>query len=192
MSPDGRTALSDSGDSSMVLWNLETGEEIRSFVRQDSPGKAGSTCHAFLPNGRTALSCEGDGYLIEWDLETGQEVRRLGPHASLRTRVVVTPDGLLAVTSGMDGALALWDLEGGELIRRSEGHGVIFDLALAPDGQSVLFGSTDRTITQWRIDNPSVDELLAWIAANRYLPELTCAEREIYQIEPLCDDTGAQ
>jgi hypothetical protein len=68
---------------------------------------------------------------------------------------------------------------------------VIFDLALAPDGQSILFGSSDTTITQWRIDNPSLGELKQWVAANRYLPELTCAERETYQIEPLCDDTGA-
>jgi WD40 repeat protein/DNA-binding SARP family transcriptional activator len=192
VSPDGRTAVSDSADSSMVLWDLETGEEIRSFLRRDPGGEPGSSGMAFLPDGRAALACEGDGSLIEWNLQTGQEIRRLGTHASLRTRVVISPDGLLAVTSGMDGALMLWDLERGALVRRSEGHGAIFDLALAPDGQSVLFGSSDTTITQWRIDNPSLDELKAWVAANRYLPELTCAEREMYQIEPLCDGTGAQ
>lgn len=192
ISPDGRTALSDSATSSMVLWDLETGKEIRSFLRQDAPGQAGSTGHAFLPNGRTALSCEADGSLIEWDLETGQEIRRLGPGAGTRTRVVVSTDGRLALTASMAGSLMLWDLERGELIRHSEGHGVVFDLALAPDGQTVLFGSSDTTIVQWRIDNPSLDELKAWVAANRYLPELTCAEREKYQIEPLCDSTGAQ
>jgi WD40 repeat protein len=175
----------------MVLWDLETGEEIRSFVREGQAGEAGSSGHAFLPDGRTAIACEQDGLLIEWDLESGQEIRRLGPHASLRTRAVVSPDGRLAVTSGMDGALMLWDLESGELVRRSEGHGVMFDLALAPDGQTVLFGSSDTTITQWRIDNPSLDKLKAWVAANRYLPELTCAERETYQIKPLCDSQGA-
>jgi WD40 repeat protein len=191
ISPDGRTALSDSGDSSMVLWDLETGAEIRSFLRQDSPGQVGSTGHAFLPDGRKALSSDEDGSLIEWNLETGQETRRLGTHPSLRARVVVTPDGLLAVTSGMDGTLMLWDLESGELIHHSDGHGVIFDLALSPDGQTVLFGSSDMTVTQWRIDHPSLDELKAWVAANRYLPELTCAEREMYQIKPLCDGQGA-
>jgi WD40 repeat protein len=192
ISPDGRTALSDSGTSSMVVWDLEMGEEIRRFTRRDAPGHVGSTGHAFLPNGRTALSCENDGYLIEWDLETGQEIRRLGPGAGTRTRVVVSPDGHLALTASMAGILMLWDLETGELIRQSEGHGVIFDLALAPGGQSVLFGSSDRTITQSRIENPSLDELKAWVAANRYLPELTCAERDMYQIEPLCESMEAQ
>jgi WD40 repeat protein/DNA-binding SARP family transcriptional activator len=191
MGPDGRRGLSDSADSSMVLWDLESGEEIQNFLSPDPEAEPGSSGLAFLPGGQSAFACETDGSLIEWNLETGQEIRRLGTHPSLRTRVVVTPDGRLAVTSGMDGTLMLWDLERGELIRRSAGHGVIFDLALAPDGQSILFGSSDTTITQWRIDNPSLGELKQWVAANRYLPELTCAERETYQIEPLCDDTGA-
>ncbi len=187
ISPDGRMAISDSGDSSMVLWNLETGQEIRSFVRDDQPSEMGSSGHAFLPDGQTVLSCEGDGFLIEWDLETGQENRRLGQHTGLRTRVVVSRDGQLALSSSMNGSLMLWGLESGELIRRSEGHGTIFDIALAPAGQSVFFGSSDTTIVQWRFHSPAFDELKAWVAANRYLPELTCTEREMYQIEPLCE-----
>ena len=185
--PDGRTAVSDSADCSMVLWDLETGAEIRSFQREDAPGTPGSSGQAILPNGRTALSCENDGLLIEWDLETGEEIRRLGTHACLRTRVVVSPDGRLAVTSGMDGTLMFWDLESGELIRRSTGLGMICDLAIAPDGQTIAFGLSDGTIAQWRLTDPSLAELKAWVSANRYLPELTCAERETYRIEPLCD-----
>jgi WD40 repeat protein len=187
VSPDGRTALSDSGDSSMVLWDLETGAEIRSFMRQDSPEGVGSSGLAFLPDGHRAISCEDDGTLIEWDLETGEEVRRLGEHPALRTRVVVSPDGRLALTSGMDGALMLWDLESNALIRRSDGHGVIFDLALSPDGQTVLFGSANRTIVQRRVTDPSPEDLKDWITANRYLREPTCAERETYQLEPFCE-----
>jgi WD40 repeat protein len=122
---------------------------------------------AISPDGRTALSDSDDSSMVLWDLETGKEMRS-------------------------DGTLALWNLESGQLIRRSGGHGWTFDLALAPDGQSALFGSSDTTIVQWRIDNPTLDELEAWVATNRYLPELTCAEREMYQIEPLCDSTGAQ
>jgi WD40 repeat protein len=174
----------------MVLWDLETGEEIRSFTREDPPVEMGSSGMAFTPGGRTAISCEQDGYLIEWNLETGEEIRRLGQHASLRTRMVISPDGLLALTSGMDGSLMLWDLETGELIRRSDGHGILFDVALNPNGQTALFGSSDTTITEWRLQNPSPSELERWIEDNRYVRELTCEERARYQIEPLCDDDG--
>jgi WD40 repeat protein len=105
----------------------------------------------------------------------------------MRTRVVVAPDGRLALTSGMDGALMLWDLETGDLIRRSEGFGAMFDIALSPDGQTALAGSSDTTIVQWRLESPALDELREWILANRYVRDLTCEEREQYQVEPLCD-----
>ncbi|HSN75537.1 MAG TPA: WD40 repeat domain-containing protein, partial [Anaerolineae bacterium] len=158
ISPNGRIALSDSGDSSMILWDLESGQELRSFVRRDPPADSGSSGMAFLPDGRTAISCEQDGQLIQWNLATGEELRRLGQHASLRTRIVVSPDGRLAMTSGMDGSLMLWDLETGELVRRSTGHGVLFDLAASPNGDSILAGSSDTMIFQWRLDNPSLVE----------------------------------
>jgi WD40 repeat protein len=133
------------------------------------------------------LSCEFDGLLIEQGLDTGEEIGRLGTHASLGTRLVFSPDGRLAVTSGMDGSLMFWDLESGELVRRSTGHRMIGDVAIAPDGQAISFGRLDTTVVQWRLSNPSLEELKGWVATNRYLPELTCAERERYGIEPLCE-----
>ena len=186
VSPDGRTALSDSGDSSMILWDLESGQELRSFLRDDYGGMFGSSGMAYLPDGKTAISAESDGSIVQWDLETGEEVRRFGEHQALRTRVVVTPDGRLAVTGGMDGRIMVWDISEGRLVRQTDGHGVIFDLTMAPDGESVYFGSSDATITEWRISNPSIDELREWIELNRYVRDLTCGERELYQIEPLC------
>lgn len=183
VSPDGRTALSDSGDSSMLLWDLETGQELRSFLRPDPPPESGSSGMAFLPDGKTAISCEQDGLLIEWDVQSGSEIRRLGQHASLRTRVAITPDGSLAMTSGMDGVIKLWDLKTGELVRQSGGHGILFDLTLAPDGHSAFFGSSDRTLTQWKLSNPSLDELRAWISGNRSVRELTCAEQESFGMQ---------
>jgi WD40 repeat protein/DNA-binding SARP family transcriptional activator len=199
MSPDGRTALSDcgdsSGESSMILWDLETGEEIRTFARPDLPEGTGTSGIAYLPSGRTAISCESDGFLIEWDLDTAKEVRRLGRHSSLRTRIAISPDGRLALSSGMDGTLMLWDLTTGTLVRRSGGHGVIFDLALTPDGRTALIGSSNKTIVQWRLASPPLNELREWVESNRYVRGLTCQEREQYRVEPLCDEgpmvTGA-
>ena len=42
------------------------------------------------------------------------------------------------------------------------------------------------------MDNSSLDALKARVTANRYVPELTCTEREMYQIEPLCDSTSSR
>jgi hypothetical protein len=42
-------------------------------------------------------------------------------------------------------------------------------------------------VHEYRVDATQQD-LLAWIAANRHIPELTCQQRERYRIEPLCDE----
>jgi WD40 repeat protein len=195
VAPDRRTALSDTGDNtgeaSMILWDIEAGRQIRAFSRPDQPEGTGVSGIAYLPDGESAISCEGDGVLIEWDLESGKELRRIGTHSSLRTRIAIGPDARLALTSGMDGTLVLWDLDAGQPVRRWDAGGAIFDVALAPDGETALVGSSDTTIVQWRLANPSLDELSAWIENNRYVRGLTCGERERYRVEPACDNPEA-
>ena len=188
ISPDGRTALSDASDLGVILWDLESGEEILRLERADVVGDTGSTGMAYLPDGRSAV-VESDGALIHWDLESGEEILRIGRHDALRTRIEISPDGKLMLTSGMTGVLKLWDLENTELIRQF-GYAepaVVFDVAMSPDGTTALSGSSEQTIVQWRLDYPSLDELRAWIEQNRYVRELNCEERAMYQIEPLCE-----
>ena len=153
----------------MILWDLDSGSELHRFVRVDPTPEKGSTGIAFMPDGQHAISCEQDGALILWDVKTGAELSRIGRHPSLRTRLVVSSDGRYAMTSGMDGGLMLWDVERRELIRRTEGHSVIFDLALSPDGKSVLFGGTDGSLVEWQFGAPTTKELQEWIAHHRYV-----------------------
>jgi WD40 repeat protein/DNA-binding SARP family transcriptional activator len=188
VSPDGRTALSGADDRLVVWWNLETGEEIRRFSGHTETVSG----VAFNTDGTRAISGDTEGWLIEWNLDKGEEIRRIDAHVGTgpvgRTRVAYLPDGLKALSSGWDGTLALWDLQTGEEIHRFRGHGsdFIFDIAISPDGHKALSCATDRTIIQWQLDIPSLEELQEWIAANRYVRDLTCDERELYQIEPLC------
>ena len=44
----------------------------------------------------------------------------------------------------------------------------------------------DGLIVKWRLTTPSPAELMAWITENRLLRELSCLERQTYQILPLC------
>ena len=195
VSPDGRTALSGADDRLVIWWDLETGQEIQRFTGHiDSV-----TGVAFSPDGQRAISGDTQGLVIEWDLETGQEIQRLAAHIGTgpvgRTRVAYLPDTLTgtsnftALTSGWDGTLALWDLQTGKEIHRFRGHDTdfIFDIAISPDARTALSCGTDQTIIQWRLDIPSLEGLQDWIAENRYVRELTCDERELYQIEPLCE-----
>jgi WD40 repeat protein len=195
VSPDERTALSGADDRVVIWWNLETGEEIHRFAGHEEVTISGV---AFSPDGKRALSGDTRGLVIEWDLEKGEEIQRFVAHMGTsnvgRTRVAYLSDTLTgtsnitALTSGWDGTLALWDLQTGKEIHRFRGHDAdfIFDIAISPDSRSALSCGTDQTIIQWQLEIPSLEELQEWIAANRYVREPTCTERELYQIEPLC------
>jgi hypothetical protein len=52
---------------------------------------------------------------------------------------------------------------------------------------SDIEGSTDDTLAVWRLGDLSLPGLLSWIEENRYVRELTCAERAQYNVKPLCD-----
>lgn len=50
----------------------------------------------------------------------------------------------------------------------------------------MLSGAHDGLMIEWRVDD-TLEELVAWTEANRYLHELTCSDREQVNIEPLCE-----
>jgi WD40 repeat protein len=62
---------------------------------------------------------------------------------------------------------------------------LVRSVVVSTDGTAALSGARDATLRLWRIFS-SPNELVEWTQANRYLRELTCAERLQYRLEPLC------
>jgi WD40 repeat protein len=110
LSADGRLAVSASNDMTLKLWDLETGQELRTL--QGHSGRVNGV--ALSKDGRLAVSASDDDTLKVWDLETGQELRTLQGHSNWVKGVALSADGRLAVSASYDHILALWDLETGE------------------------------------------------------------------------------
>ena len=66
------------------------------------------------------------------------------------------------------------------------GGGFVAIPAFMPDGHHAIVGYRNGAVELWRID-ASLDELLDWTEANRYIPELSCEQRLFYGVEPLCE-----
>jgi hypothetical protein len=68
LTPDGRTAVSGSGDETVRVWDLRTGQCLRTLE-----GHIGGVWSVSLtPDGCTAVSGSGDKTVRVWDLNTGQ------------------------------------------------------------------------------------------------------------------------
>ncbi len=181
-SPDGTMFVSSSFDNLLILWDVDTGEEIRRFE--------GHTdwiwTVEFSPDGQTLLSGSADNSMMLWDVETGRRLRTFEGHSALIYSLDISADGQYVVSGGADRAIIIWDIATGEEVQRFDGHSdYVRSVAFSPDGRFVLSGSGDNSVRLWQI-RLSLDELVTWVRANRYIRDLTCAERERYAVEPLC------
>jgi TIR domain/WD domain, G-beta repeat len=144
--PDGRSALSGSADSTLKLWDVATGKEIRTFTGHTSFSLVLSV--VFAPDGRSALSGSTDKTLKLWDVATGKEIRSFAGHTDQVRSVAFAPDGRTVLSSSDDKTLKLWDVGTGKEIRSFPG-GYGLSVAFSPDGRTVLSSSDDKTLKLW-------------------------------------------
>ncbi|MEG4421937.1 serine/threonine protein kinase [Microcoleus sp. LAD1_D5] len=143
ISPDGKTFASNSSGNCSKLWNIHTGELIRTFY-----GHSGAVnCVAINPNGKILASGSYDRTIKLWNLETGQEISTLKGHSSLIRSLAFSPDGETLASGSQDNTIKLWNLKNGQEIRTLLRHSSsVYSVAISPDGQTLASGSWDNTI----------------------------------------------
>jgi len=150
LTPDGRRAVSGSGDNTVRVWDLETGECLKTLEGHTQ----GVNAVALTPDGRRAVS--GSGYLDKtvrvWDLETGECLKVLEGYTSVLA-VSITHDGRCAVSESSDKTLRVWDLETGECLKTLEGHTrEVSAVSITPEGRRAVSGSKDKTLRVWDLE----------------------------------------
>ncbi len=178
-SPDGLSVVYTW--KTIQLWDVATGKLIRNL-----DGHSGRV-HIFRysADGKRAFSSDDVGTVILWDTTNFTIVRRLVDHNGPVARVDMTDDATLGIGGSTDGTTILWDLERGEMIRRYAANPYV--TMFSPDKRYAFTSENPDRAELWRID-ATLTELLTWVHANRYIPDLTCSQRALYQIEPLCTE----
>ncbi|NCS57349.1 MAG: WD40 repeat domain-containing protein, partial [Microcystis aeruginosa G11-04] len=148
-SPDGKTLVSGSWDNTIKLWDVETGQEIRTLKGHDNSVYSVN----FSPDGKTLVSGSADNTIKLWNVETGQEIRTLKGHDSSVRSVNFSPDGKTLVSGSGDKTIKLWNVETGQEIRTLKGHdSVVYSVNFSPDGKTLVSGSDDKTIKLWNVE----------------------------------------
>ncbi len=185
VSPDGRMLLAGSALGTVTVWDLATGEVVRELQ-----GHAVHVCElAVTADCQRVVTVSDDTTAIVWDIATGRQILRFQQHAAALQALALHPRRDWAMTGDDKGNLLLWELESGKVLRRMVGHtGGIWDIAFIETGDFVLTTGGDGNLIKWKIAPQSIEELVAWTQANRYVRDFTCNERKLYRVEPLCPE----
>ncbi|MDD5285969.1 MAG: caspase family protein [Desulfuromonadaceae bacterium] len=111
-SPDGRYALSGSWDSTLTLWDISTGKEIKTFRGH----KDRVNTVAFSPDGSQIISAARDNSIKLWDIVTGRETRTFRGHTGDISSTAFSRDGNSFISGGSDGTIRRWDITTGKEI----------------------------------------------------------------------------
>jgi WD40 repeat protein len=155
ISSDGQTFASGSGDQTIKLWKLDTGELLRIFPGQQTgqqPGhKDAVVAVAISPDSKTLVSASRDQTVKVWNLQTGALLHTF-PHPEILKSIAISPDNQTVATGGEDHRIRIWNLKTGQLLDTFDeplpGVGVEA-VAITPDGRVLVSGSEDRTVKLW-------------------------------------------
>ncbi len=104
---DGKFALSGSWDKTLKLWDVVTGECLRTFEGHSQ--SLDSVC--FSADDKFALSGSADKTLKLWDLATGECLRTFEGHSEGVKSVCFSSDGKFALSGSSDQSIKLWFLD---------------------------------------------------------------------------------
>src|SRR5271166_2172015 len=144
-SPDGMLLATGSHDTSVKLWDIRTGLELRALTGHTNT----ITSLLFTHDGLTLVSGSLDGTIHFWDVRSGAMIRVLHQAASINC-IALSPNGDTVAAAGWDHKVTLWNVPKGEQTGVLEGHSKSVNVvSFSPDGKLLATGSNDFSIKLW-------------------------------------------
>lgn len=154
--PDGKVLVSVSRDKTIRLWNVETGDLIKTYRGEIDEGHKGSFFSGALSSDGKKLAVAG--YLQRnvirlINLESGEQIVTLKGHNNNIYALAFSHDGNLLASGGKDRKIMLWDLT--NLSEKKSikpiaiipwGSNYINDISFAPDGEKLAVASTRTSV----------------------------------------------
>jgi WD40 repeat protein len=122
-SPNGNWVASGSVDSTVKIWNKESGKIILTIKQPN-----GVTYIAFSPDGNYLATASYDEKIRLWKLPVGTLIKEFRGHKGTVWSLDFSPDGEMIASCGEDATVKLWDIATGKMKRRYKVIPAIFGM----------------------------------------------------------------
>ena len=164
--PDGTTLVSECVDTTVRLWNIDTGQH-QNIRTGDSTAEIYSL--SMSPDNAIIVSGSNDGIIRIWDTRTGQRKRTLTGHTSIVSSLSFSPDRATLASGAWDNTIRLWDPRTGKQHGILQGHrGSVNTLLYSPDGAILASGDSKGFIHLWEVATRQQKHVLKGHTSNIY------------------------
>ena len=152
-SPDGHSLLTGAQDGQARLWQVASGQLLRSVLQAEGWVNA----VAWSPDGRWVACGLETEQAVLLELPAFHATRVLEGHVGSLLSVAFSPDSQVLATGSADGTMRLWDVTTGRFLASSGVHqqavtSVAFSPRAGPSGQAWLAtASRDRLVRWWSL-----------------------------------------
>nr|WP_290227219.1 serine/threonine-protein kinase [Trichocoleus desertorum] len=155
ISPDSRMLVSGSGDRTVKIWDLTTGQLLHTLLGHEHWVRS----VAISPDGQLVASASNDKTVKIWQLSTGTLLKTLSGHTDWVRAVTFSPDSQYLASGSQDKSIKLWQVTTGQLLQTLVGHEHwVLAIALATGIVTsntkqflLVSGSRDTTIKIWHL-----------------------------------------
>ncbi len=181
-SPDGTRIASYTPDDEIAIWDVQTGDRIKTFSGQERYVYETQ----WSPDGTTLASASVDGTVHLWDVATGERLQVLDGFSDGSqsmgggiTEVWFSPDGRY-VAAGQrfsPGRLVVWDTEAETEVLRIERPRRMYGIDWGPAGDRLYSAEQNGTVYAWSF--PEGEPVGQWQLQRGYLFDVDVADTRL-------------